>query len=111
VYLPRDELQRFDYSADDLRAGVQDDRFRELMRFQVARARSYYARSLELYSLLKPPGRPVFSAMVAIYGRLLATIEERDYDVFSQRVHLSARTKLAIAVRHLLRPAQRPVLP
>src|SRR5262249_29902962 len=42
VYLPREDLDRFDYSVDDLQRAVLDDRFRALMRFQTERARSYY---------------------------------------------------------------------
>lgn len=111
VYLPREDLLRFDYSAADLKRGLRDDRFRELMRFQVQRARNYYERGASLHALLSPAGRPIFAAMIDIYGRLLRTIERRDYDVFSCRVELPTRTKLTIAAKHLLRPGARPVLP
>ncbi|MBX3437537.1 MAG: phytoene/squalene synthase family protein [Planctomycetaceae bacterium] len=111
VYLPREDLQRFDYSADDLRNGVRDERFRRLMQFQVQRARSYFERGAALHPLLARPGRPILASMIGIYGRLLRTIERRDYDVFSQRIELSKRIKLTIAACHLLRPTRRPVLP
>ncbi len=111
VYLPREDLRRFGYSADDLRNGVRDDRFRALMRFQIERARSYYERGSALHPLLAPPGRPILAAMFAIYGRLLRQIERRDYDVFSQRIKLPARIKLTVAAKHILRPNSRPMLP
>jgi len=97
VYLPRDELERFGYTADDLYQGVQDERFRALMQFQVARTREHYAQAAELHDYLSPAGRPVLSSMFRIYSALLREIEKRDYDVFSKRVRVSSSRKLAIA--------------
>ncbi|MGD9857095.1 MAG: phytoene/squalene synthase family protein, partial [Planctomycetaceae bacterium] len=65
VYLPREDLRQFDYSADDLRGSVRDERFRALMRFQVERARRYYERGAALHALLAPPGRPILASMIA----------------------------------------------
>ena len=41
-YLPREDLERFGCSGEQLRRGQRDDNFRRLMRFEVERARSYY---------------------------------------------------------------------
>ncbi|HVS34420.1 MAG TPA: squalene synthase HpnC, partial [Gemmataceae bacterium] len=38
IYLPREDLKRFGYGEDDLKAGVRDDRLRALMRFEAERA-------------------------------------------------------------------------
>jgi 15-cis-phytoene synthase len=103
VYLPRSELARFQYTADDLAAHRRDERFTELMRFQVERARQYYGRAQELFEHLDPPGRPVLSAMLRIYGGLLDQIERRRYDVFSRRVRLPAWRKLWIALDTIVR--------
>lgn len=107
VYLPQDELIRFGYAADELKEGVQDDRFRRLMRFQVDRARQFYARGAQLHDCLDRPGRKVLSAMLRIYGGLLREIERRDYDVFTQRIRLSTPRKLAIACTSLFGPRYR----
>lgn len=102
VYLPNEDLQRFQYSADDLRARVRDRRFEALMRFQVERARSYYERAEQLFSHLEPHGRPILRAMLDIYGGLLKEIQRRDFDVFSQRVSLAKWKKLWFAGRAVL---------
>jgi phytoene synthase len=39
IYLPLEDLERFNYSEDDLLKGVNDDRWQALMRFQIERAR------------------------------------------------------------------------
>lgn len=110
VYLPREDLLRFGYTADDLRRGRRDARFRDLMMFEIIRAREYYRRSLALHHQLDRPGRPILSAMLQIYGRLLDEIERRDYDVFSQRIHLPLPRKLWIAVQCMLHPDRPPQL-
>jgi phytoene synthase len=101
VYLPREDLERFGYGEAQLRAGVRDEHFRELMRFQVERARGYYARGWQLTGLLPPAGRAVFQVMTRTYQGLLDAIERRDYDVFSGRVRLSGWHKLALALQAL----------
>lgn len=98
IYLPNEDLDRFGYSRADIAGGVIDDRFRELMRFQVARARVHYQRAAELCGYLGRRGRCAFTAMFRIYQALLEEIERREFDVYSDRVRLSAPRKLAIAL-------------
>ncbi len=38
VYLPREDLRRFDYDSSDIAAHCRDERFQDLMQFEVARA-------------------------------------------------------------------------
>jgi phytoene synthase len=102
IYLPRRELAQFEYAPQDLAAGVRNDCYRELMRFQVARAREFYARAGALYESVDRRGGPVLSVMFQIYGGLLEEIERRDYDVFSRRVRISTLRKLSIVVRSML---------
>jgi phytoene synthase len=102
IYLPREDLDRFGYSPDDLRNHVVDDRFRELMKFEVARAKTYYARAERLFEHLEPPGRPILRAMIDIYGGLLREIERRNFDVFTNRVSIPKWKKLWFAGRAML---------
>jgi phytoene synthase len=101
VYLPREDLERFDYSVADLEQGRRDGHFRELMRFQVERARGYYEAAAPLADLLTPAGRSVFLVMLRTYRGLLEAIVRHDYDVFSHRVRLSRLRKLWLAARVL----------
>lgn len=94
VYLPREDLERFDYHPADIAAHCRDERFNELMQFEVARAREYYARAMQLFPQLKSTGKPIYAAMLRIYGGLLDEIERRHYDIYSQRVRLPKWRKL-----------------
>ena len=96
VYLPADELARFDCPPERWRDPASADAFRELMRFQVARARAYYRRAAALVPLLAPDGRAIFHIMCGAYGRLLDEIERRGYDVFTGRVRVPKWRKAAV---------------
>jgi phytoene synthase len=94
VYLPKDELRRFDLDEADLESGRISDRWREFMRFQIARARRLYREALPGIALLHRDGRFAVTAAAELYGGILGEIENNDYDVFDQRAHLSTRQKL-----------------
>ncbi|MCI0459926.1 MAG: phytoene/squalene synthase family protein [Gemmataceae bacterium] len=101
VYLPREDLERFDYAPGRLLHGERDERFRALMRFQVERARGFYESAWPLVPLLRPAGRAVFLVMARTYRRLLDLIERRDYDVFTSKVRVSRWRKLCLALQAL----------
>jgi phytoene synthase len=103
IYLPREDFERFDYTPDDLRRGVRDERFRRLMRFEIDRAEQHYAAGGELERALSEDGRRVFGSMVAVYRALLAEIKRRDGDVLSARVQLTRWQKMRLAARWLQR--------
>ncbi len=102
IYLPKEDLDRFGYSANDIKARTVDERFIELMRFQSERAKSYYARSEGLLQYLEPPGRPILRAMLDIYGGLLREIERRKFDIYSKRASVPKWKKIWFAVRAMV---------
>src|SRR5262249_60525242 len=91
--------RRFASPPEALAQGRREECFRELMRFQVARARTYSEQAEPLAALLRPPGRAVFLVMLRTYRGLLDAIVRRDYDVFSSRVRLQTWYKLWLAAR------------
>lgn len=99
IYLPADEMARFGYSEDRLRAlaaagGCADEDFRALMRFQIARTRVYYERGLAGVWLLPPGSRPAILAAGRIYRAILDRIEANDYDVLRRRAITSRLLKI-----------------
>lgn len=104
IYLPREDLDRFGYSPDELFARVRNDRFISLMKFQAGRARTYYSRAERLFEYLDPDGRRILRAMIDIYRGLLDEIERRQYDVFSKRISLPKWKKLWYATRAVMLP-------
>ena len=97
VYLPLEDLERFDYSEEDLANGVVDKRFANLMKFQIDRARQLYAHADGGMKYI-PCGRryPVEVAR-RLYATILDRIEAQDYDVFSRRAETSLAKKVGVA--------------
>jgi 15-cis-phytoene synthase len=88
IYLPLEDLERFNYTEKDLIKGVVDDRWRALMRFQLQRARQFYTEAEKGISQLSPDARfPVWSALL-LYSQILDVIERNQYDVFRKRAYV-----------------------
>lgn len=98
VYLPQEDLLRYEYPIEALRRGERDGRFRALMRFEVERAEGYYERGAALARYLEGDSRAIFWTMISTYRALLDEIKRRDGDVLSSRVRLTAWRKWRIAM-------------
>jgi phytoene synthase len=99
LYLPIEDLRKFDYSPEELRRGVVDDRFRKLMRFEVERAREYYSAARNLLPMVEEKSKPALWAMIGIYERILNRIEQERFDVLHAPIHLAGAEKLSIALK------------
>jgi phytoene synthase len=94
IYLPLDELERFGYSESDLMAGLVNDNWRALMRFQLERARAWFARSEAGVRWLAPDARWPVWASLRLYRGILDVIEQHGYDVFTKRAYVPRAGKL-----------------
>jgi 15-cis-phytoene synthase len=97
LYLPIDELQRFDVRAADLLARRYVDGFAALMRFQADRARATYREALSLLPDIDRRAQRPGLIMGAIYATLLDEIERENFQVLHQRIALTPVRKLWIA--------------
>ncbi len=102
IYLPQEDLARFDVTSEQLRSGVEDERFQALMRHEAGVARSYYDASAPLMNLIEPKSRRSLWALRAIYMRLLSTIEANGYKVLERRISVSKPMKIALLLRAFL---------
>ncbi len=101
IYLPRDELARFGVTEAALRAGTRDQAFRDLMDFQIARARSYYLGADPGIALLDKHGRFAVRLASDLYRHILDKIERNRYDVFRTRAVVSTARKCWLTARVL----------
>ena len=91
IYLPLEDLARFRYGERDLAASTVNDNFRDLMRFQIGRARRLYQEAAEGLCWLADDGSRFAVASVATsHGGLLEAIERQGFDVFARRPTLTA---------------------
>lgn len=109
VYLPREELARFNIDEKQVLEKRWSPDFRRLMEFQVARAHSYYDAAAKGIPMLAPASRFAIYSASRIYRQILIKIAGNEYNPFLGRVFVPALQKLAILLREKL-IARRPVL-
>jgi phytoene synthase len=97
VYLPAEDLEQFGVTEEQIAASSVDDRWRQLMRFQVDRARALMQDGAPLGRAL--PGRIGLEIRAIVAGglRILEKIEAVDYDVFRRRPVLDRTDWLRVA--------------
>ncbi len=104
IYLPANEMQRFGVAESDIAGANLNANFIALLKYQIQRAREYYAHSVPGIKLLSErSSRLVVRAMKDLYSGILDVIEKNHYDVFSQRRYINTINKVIIAVRILLK--------
>ena len=103
VYLPIDELQRFDVPVADILNARQTDNFRRLMEFQIERAEQYYAQAMAALPAIDRKAQRPGLVMAAIYRTLLEEIKRDGCQVLTQRTSLTPLRKLWIAWRTWIR--------
>jgi 15-cis-phytoene synthase len=97
LYIPTEDLQRFGCTEEELKRGIVSDNVRQLLAFQVERARRFYRKADD--ALPRRDERRLVSARImgAIYCELLRAIERARYDVFRGRVRVGRARQAMIA--------------
>ena len=96
IYLPEEDLLRFELAVGDLSRRSATDRFKRLMEFEVKRARAMFARGKPLCTSVS--GRLGLELRAVWLGgmRILDRIEANGYDVFTNRPVIKSPDKLMI---------------
>ena len=102
VYLPAEDLDRFGVRRSDLATPVVSPAVRELVAFEVERARGHYRAAAPGIELLAPSSRPCIRVAFELYGGILDEVERAGYQVLDRRVAVPRRRRLGVAGRQLL---------
>ena len=98
VYLPLEDLERFDYSLNDLAANKITPAFKALLEFEFERTESYYQTARRSVKMLAS-GRVAVMTALEIYRSIHANIGANRYDVFSQRASPSILQKIGLTLK------------
>jgi squalene synthase HpnC len=102
IYLPLEDLRRFGVSEGDIRNEENTSAFREMMRFEVERAREWFAQGLPLIGKVDR----ALATDIDLFSRggqeILNAIEKQKYAVLGNRPAISKRRKLALVARAAL---------
>lgn len=108
VYLPKEELDCFNYTEDDIKNNVVNDNFKALMKYQMERAREYYNIAKNGLPYLTDDGsRTTAVIMLKTYSGILNKIEESGYDIYSQRHFVSLPSKVVMTSKYFLSRRER----
>jgi phytoene synthase len=95
IYLPLEDLRRFNYSKEEFMQKRINDNFINLMKFQIERARGYYRSSEKGIPMLEKQARFAVCISSVNYGNILSAIESNNYDAFSKRAYRSFYQKIS----------------
>ena len=100
IYIPLEDLERFHYSAQDLKANRYNQPFVELMTHQIKRANYYFERAEATLPAQDRASMFAAEIMKAIYQEILGKIREVRYDVYRNRITVprSRRIRLALGI-------------
>jgi phytoene synthase len=103
IYLPAEDLTRFEIAPADFRQAEIPERLRWLLAAEADRAREYYTSAHELLPLIDEDSQPALWVLVTIYRRLLEKISDRKYNVFGKKISLTVREKVTILGKGLVK--------
>jgi len=99
IYLPQDELARFDVPEADILEARYSERFRRLMEFQVERARATYRQAFAHLPAADRKAQRAGLIMAAIYRATLDEIMRDGCRVLDRRTSLPPLRKFWLATR------------
>ena len=93
IYLPQADIEKFNYSEEQLLNGEINNQWKALMNFQLTRARDWFQKSEDGIKWLSSDARwPVWTSL-RLYRGILDSIERLDYDVFNNRAFVKNSVK------------------
>jgi len=93
IYLPQEDIEKFNYSEEKLLKGEINNQWKALMNFQLTRARDWFHKSEDGIKWLSSDARwPVWTSL-RLYRGILDSIERLDYDVFNNRAFVKNSVK------------------
>ena len=98
IYLPLEDLKKFNYSEKDLFANVYNNNFVALMRFEANRAKDYFAKANRALDISDKSSMFAARAMQHIYFNLLKKMEAKNFNVFEENIKVGKAEKAVIAV-------------
>jgi len=98
VYLPQEDMARFNYSEDDLAARSINSNLVALLEFEIERTEGYYAHARDSVKMLAA-GRWGIMSSLEIYRAILSSIRRNNYDVFNRRARASKVRKMGLVTK------------
>jgi phytoene synthase len=99
IYLPQEDLRKFGVTEAALAAGELTEPLRQLLAYECQRARHFFAAAAQAMPPAESRKLVAAEIMGGIYFEILQRIEQRGYDVFTERVRVPKLVRARIAVQ------------
>jgi phytoene synthase len=101
IYLPKEDMERFGVTEDHIKNSILDQAWRDLMAFEVRRAKDLLENGKQGITMLRGRGRSAVYASYLIYKKLLEEIEKENYNTFSKRIVISPLQKTMLLLKSI----------
>lgn len=98
IYLPLDELARFNVTPTDLKRRAVTPELKAALEFQVARVHDLEQKSRPGIAMLRPDCQPGINAARILYCEIADEVVHNDYQVFDLRASVSLNRRLRVVV-------------
>lgn len=98
IYLPQEDLEKFSYSEEDIFKQKYDERFVNLMKYEVDRAERFFENATVNLDLDDKKAMFAARAMQHIYKRLLEKIIDAEYNIYQKNIKVSSFEKVGISL-------------
>ena len=102
IYLPREDMDRFGYTLEDLRGRVYSPQLQELLQYEADLAEKFFAEAEEEYNRLSPEDKAALipaQAMALIYHTILDKMKAGGFRIFDIRYRVNTFHKLWLLFR------------
>jgi phytoene synthase len=99
IYLPHQDLVKFNYFETDLKSQKVNANFKELVKFYIQKARKMYKNGYNGLQYLTPQSRFCAKLCGLVYSAILIKIEKQHYDIFTKRASTTTLEKLVMVIK------------
>jgi phytoene synthase len=103
IYIPKEDLIKFNYSEEELINYKYNTNFIELMKFECNRAEDYYRKADECFPFDDRKNLAMGKAMEEIYHKILMKIRKNKFNVFTKNNNLSKPQKILITLKNFIK--------
>jgi phytoene synthase len=98
IYLPQEDLKKFNYNENDILNHTYNSNFTEMMKYESDRAKEYFDKATASLNIEDKAEMFAARAMQHIYYKMLGKIVDVDYDVYNNNIKVSTFQKVGISV-------------
>lgn len=102
IYMPAEDMKKFDYSIDDIKNKVQSPALGKMLRHEAELAEQFFSEAESIYGTLSPQDKSALipsQAMSLIYGTILEKMKNDGFNIYAKRYRVNTFHKLWLLFR------------